>query len=195
MIRGTLEVFRWPTIIYMRNLLTNLALCVALPFTLDTAGEAYAKTVVASTPPLPDFSIIEPDHARAYISKIYPYALKVQEEKAVPVAITLAIACLESGYGTSHYAQTRHNHFGIRVYKNGKAGYRRFSSLDECFDYYTQLFSMERYAPLQEVTFGDLPAFVQGLQDCGFNHRDKYRKKLLHLIAFLRLEELTASMA
>ncbi|MGH1338683.1 MAG: glucosaminidase domain-containing protein [Aureispira sp.] len=179
----------------MRNLLTNLALCVALPLTLDSASEAFAKNVVTSIAPTPDFSIIEPDHAREYIQKLYPYALKVQEEQAIPVAITLAIACLESGYGRSHYAQTRHNHFGIRVYQNGKAGYRHFSNVDECFEFYTNMFSLERYAPLQKVAFGDLPAFVQGLQDCGFNHRDKYRKKLLHMIDFLKLEELTASMA
>lgn len=178
----------------MRNLLTNLALCVALPLSLNSTGAAFAKTVVESTP-LPDFSIIEPAHARAYISKMYPYALQVQAQQNIPVAITLGIACLESGYGSSHYAQTRHNHFGIRVYKNGKAGYRRFSNLDECFEFYTNMFSLERYAPLQEITFGDLPAFAQGLKDCGFNHREGYRKKLLHLIDFLQLEALTASMA
>ncbi|MFK7797889.1 MAG: glucosaminidase domain-containing protein [Aureispira sp.] len=179
----------------MRNLLTNLALCVALPFTLDSSNEAFAKNVVALNPPTPDFSIIEPEHARAYINKIYPYAWKVQEEKSIPIAITLAIACLESGYGTSDYAQTRHNHFGIRAYHNGKAGYRRFSDLDECFEFYSNMFSLERYAPLQEIPLGDLPAFAQGLQDCGFNHRDAYTKKLLIMIQFLKLEELTASMA
>ena len=178
----------------MRNLLTSLALCVALPLSLDSAAAA----VVAPKPPTvsvpaPDFSIIEPEHARAYIAKIYPHAVQVQAQQGVPIPITLGIACLESGYGRSHYAQTRHNHFGIRSYQNGRAGYRRFSSLEDCFECFSQLFELERYAPLQTVALDDLPAFVQGLQDCGFNHRDKYRKKLLHLIAFLKLEALAAS--
>ncbi len=178
----------------MKSLLTNLALCIALPFSLDSAT-ALPSGPLEVGPPSPDFSVIEPEHAREYIQKIYPYAVRVQAQQGVPVAITLAIACLETGYGRSHYAQTRHNHFGIRAYHHGKADYRHFSDLTACFQFYAGLFELERYAPLRAVPFGDLPAFVQGLQDCGFNHRDSYRSQLLELVEFLQLEKLTAPLA
>jgi flagellar protein FlgJ len=184
----------WSIVSYMRNLLTHLALCVALPLSLDSAVSATTVQVSSPVPaPSPDFSIVEPEHARAYLTKIYPYAVQIHHQQGVPIPITLGIACLESGYGRSHYAQTRHNHFGIRSYQGGKAGYRHFSSIEDCFKTFAQLFELERYAPLRSVAPDDLPAFAQGLQQCGFNHRDKYRKKLLHLIAFLELEALTAS--
>lgn len=180
----------------MKHLFAALAICVA---TNTQQAEAISAPILALEPTpthekikefVPDFSIITIDHAREYIKTIYPFALKVQKEQSIPAPITLAIACLESGYGRSFNAKNKFNHLGIRVYQNGKAGYRRFSSIDECFEYYTNMFNIERYAPLQKIEAGDIPSFIKGLQECGFNHRDKYSKKLAIMIDFLRLEEL-----
>lgn len=183
----------------MKHLFAALAICVAT-HTQPTEPIVIPSLAEETFPPeiseefTPDFSIITIDHAREYIKTIYPYAVKVQKEQAIPAPITLAIACLETGYGRSFNAKEKYNHLGIRVYQNGKAGYRRFSSLDECFEYYTNMFNMERYAPLKEIETNDLAAFIQGLQHCGFNHRDKYSKKLAQMINFLHLEELEYPM-
>ncbi|BDS09841.1 glucosaminidase domain-containing protein [Aureispira anguillae] len=182
----------------MKHLFAALAICVAT--NTQQAEPVFAPLLEETSKPeiieefIPDFSIITIDHAREYIQTIYPYAVKVQKEQSIPAPITLAIACLETGYGRSFNAKEKHNHLGIRVYQNGKAGYRRFSSLDECFDYYTGMFNMARYAPLQDIEANDLPAFIKGLQECGFNHRDKYSKMLATMIDFLHLEELEYPM-
>jgi flagellum-specific peptidoglycan hydrolase FlgJ len=183
----------------MKHLFAALAICVSTN-TLQVAAVSAPTSEENLIPKMveefvPDFSIITIDHAREYVQKIYPYAIKVQREQSIPAPITIAIACLETGYGRSTYAQEKNNHLGIRIYKNGEAGYRDFSSLDECFEYYINMFNLERYAPLQEIALDDLPGFIKGLQDCGFNHRDKYSKKLAIMINFLHLEELEYPMA
>lgn len=183
----------------MKHLFAALAICVATStqqIEAETASISEKKLTLEIVEEfLPDFSIITIDHAREYVKKIYPYAIKVQREQSIPAPITIAIACLETGYGRSTYAQEKNNHLGIRIYKNGKAGYRDFSSVDKCFDFYIKMFSLERYAPLQEIAVDDLPGFIKGLQDCGFNHRDAYSKKLAIMISFLHLEELEYPMA
>jgi len=183
----------------MKHLFAALAICV----TTNALEEGAISTSISEENLIPqmveefvpDFSIITIDHAREYVEKIYPYAIKVQREQSIPAPITIAIACLETGYGRSSYAQEKNNHLGIRIYKNGKAGYRNFSSVDKCFDFYINMFKMERYAPLQEIAVDNLAGFIKGLQDCGFNHRDRYRKKLALMIDFLHLEELEYPMA
>lgn len=183
----------------MKHLFAALAICVSTN-TLQVgviSNSSLDKNLNSETVEefVPDLSIITIDHAREYVEKIYPYAIKVQKEQSIPAPITIAIACLETGYGRSTYAQEKNNHLGIRVYKNGKAGYRNFSSVDKCFEYYVDMFNLERYAPLKEIAVDDLSGFIQGLQDCGFNHRDKYSKKLAAMIHFLHLEELEYPMA
>lgn len=175
----------------MKTWLTTVALCAAVPFALNSATLAHDAQQLQPAPThLPDFSVIEQDHARAYVERIYPLALQLKKERGMPLAVSLGIACLESGYGSSYYAQHHNNHLGIRSYHNGKAGYRRFSSIDECFNYFGQLLGNERYAPLQDLTDADLPIYLAQLQACGFNHRSSYTKKLLTVIDFLHLEML-----
>lgn len=183
----------------MKQLFTALAICVA-------SNTPYSNTILTELPELPepiteatkvalpDFSIIEIDHARKYVEEVYAHAVAVEEAQGIPTEITIAIACLETGYGRSKNAQQKNNHLGIRVYQNGKAGYRRFSSMEACFEYYTNMFNLERYAPLQELGPDHIyEDWLQVLQDCGFNHRDKYRKKVRYMIDFLKLDQLTRS--
>ena len=174
----------------MKTWFTTFALCAALPLALDSATSPFSTENIPTTTPEPDFSVIEQDHARAYVERIYPLAVKLQTEHAMPIPVSLGIACLESGYGSSYYARKRHNHLGIRSYQGGKAGYRRFGSVDDCFEYFGQLLDKERYAPLQQLDAPDLPTYLASLQACGFNHRDSYTRKLLTVIEFLNLQEI-----
>jgi len=172
----------------MKTWLTTFALCAAVPLALDSASMPLHLPEV-STPPTPNFSVIEQDHARAYVERIYPLAQQLHTQHQMPLVVSIGIACLESGYGRSRYARRRNNHLGIRTYQGGKADYRRFDSLEDCFGYFGQLLDSERYVRLQALDPTDLPAYLEGLQACGFNHRDSYFKKLLTVIEFLNLHD------
>lgn len=175
----------------MKTWLTTFALCAAVPLALNSASIPLELPEITPIPtPKPDFSVIEPAHARAYIERIYPLAKELQSQHHMPLVVSIGIACLESGYGRSQYARQRNNHLGIRTYQGGKADYRRFSSTEDCFDYFGQLLDSKRYARLQDIDPTDLDAYLKGLQTCGFNHRDSYFKKLLIVIEFLNLHQL-----
>jgi len=146
---------------------------------------------VAEEELLPDFSIIRIDHARKYVEEIYPFAVKVHKKHRIPVPIVLAIACLESGYGRSYNAQNKFNHMGIRTYKNGKAGYKKFSSTEACFEYFGNLLENNRYSPtLKKIEGDDLLTWIKTLCEAGYNHREKYIRKVMQMVKFIHLNEL-----
>lgn len=179
----------------MKHLLVTLAICVAsnspnieaLPSNQFPQEGDQQPDSVANTP---DFEKITIDHAREYVQAIYPFAAQVQQSHGIPVQLTLAIACLESGYGRSYNAQNKFNHLGIRVYNHGKAGYRTFSSSKDCFEYYAQLFDHPRYAPLQQLKDSDLKTWAEALQVCGFNQRLDYSQKVINMIRFIHLDQI-----
>lgn len=182
----------------MKHLLAALALCVTT--STQSAEISYVMPLEnpkpAEEPTIePDLSMITIEHARTYVQSIYPYAVAVQQAHKIPAAITLAIACLESGYGRSYNAKEKYNHLGIRVYQNGKAGYRRFSSTEACFDYYANLFTKPRYAPLQDLETKDLQVWVKTLQECGYNRRATYIKKVMQMVRFIHLDEIQYPVA
>ncbi len=176
----------------MKHLFAAIAICAT---TSTQYSEAISRTdsgikVSEPTEIKPDFSSIKIDHARKYIEIIYPFAKEVENEHGVPACVTMAIACLESGYGRSYNAKNKYNHLGIRVYQNGKPGYRRFSSTEKCFEYYSKMFTKERYLPLQEIEGSDPEEWITGLHLCGYNHRVRYIKKIMQMIKFIHLDEL-----
>lgn len=175
----------------MKNITFALALCCA---TTQTIGSA--KTDIQLLPePSPqtqvvDFSYIEIPHVRTYLEKIYPLAVQAEAQTGIPTPIILAMASLESGYGRSHYATTRNNHLGIRCFNKGKAGYKHFSSLEECFDGFIHIFELKRYASLKEIEGRDLEEWVTAICKSGYNHRPIYIEKVLNMIQFLGVEDL-----
>ncbi len=182
----------------MKYIFAALAICASsqIPKLIPTEAPQTTSTsdTVDSKEPVvnkPNFSVIEIPHARNFIERIYPYADSIEQQYKLPAEVTIAIACLESGYGRSHYAKTKHNFLGIRAYQRGKAGYRTFKSDAECFEYFERLlFENERYDKLKEIQGDDLREWIQTLCDLGYNHRQKYVEKLLHLIDFLKLQDL-----
>ncbi len=178
----------------MKHLLTVLAFYTASPSTTidpitltNHPNPSITKTV--ETPVL-DFSVIKFDHARRYVKEIYPIAKKIEAKRGMPFEITVGIACLESGYGSSGFAKHRNNHLGIRKYTNGIAGYRYFTSLEECFSYYDKMFDFKRYSPLQEIEGDDLREWLTILCKCGYNHRDSYIEKVLYLINYIGIDQI-----
>jgi len=179
----------------MRLLLTALALCASTQMNPSDAQRPLNPLNNQKDAISPDFSVIEISHAREYVEKIYPLAAKIEQERNIPTAVTIAIASLESGYGRSYYAQTKHNHLGIRAYYQGKAGYRTFSSDEACFEYFGAIFDLERYQPLQTLASEDLEVWVKTICECGYNHRPSYIKKVMQMIRFLKLDQLDYPLA
>ncbi|MCH2021058.1 MAG: glucosaminidase domain-containing protein [Saprospiraceae bacterium] len=177
----------------MKLFFSVFALCFALSTQLSETHQCDFISLQKSDDTIqvtPDFSKIKIDHAREYVQSIYPFAAQVEKAHRIPAPVTIAIACVESGYGRSYFARTRFNHLGIRVYHEGKPGYRCFKSTEECFNYYSNMFKKERYLPLQEIEGSDLETWVRGLHLCGYNHREKYIKKIMTIINFNNLDEL-----
>ncbi len=182
----------------MKHLIAALAICVAT----NTHYSEDIPTVLLPPPPLeepqpevaeepkPDFSKIKIAHVRKYVQSIYPYAAKIQQEHRIPAPITLAIACVESGYGRSYIAKNKFNHLGIRNWQQGKPSYRRFSSTEACFEYYSNMFNKKRYRSLRTVESEDLDVWVKKIQECGYNPFESYRHELMKMIRFVRLDEL-----
>ncbi len=182
----------------MKQLFAALALCAATGTQSSEIGPIELPYQSIQPPVVelsPDFSFIKIDHAREYVKKIYPLAKIIQEKHRIPVSVTIAIACVESGYGRSHYAQTRNNHMGIRVYKNGQAGYRTFDSTAGCFNYFSGMFAMERYQPLKELNSEDPAEWIRLLCECGYNHREHYIHKIIKMIHFIDLDKLDQVIA
>ena len=177
----------------MKHLLTVLAFYTASPSTpINTELNLSHPTTTNDIfeKPILDFSVIKFDHARKYVKEIYPIAKKIEEKRGIPFEITVGIACLESGYGSSGFAKHRNNHLGIRKYTNGVAGYRYFTSTEDCFNYYDKMFDFKRYAPLKEIEGDDLRESLTMLCKCGYNHRDSYIEKVLYLIDYIRIDEI-----
>ncbi len=182
----------------MKQFFAALALCAATgtqSSEINQIEQPYSANQTTAVDLMPDFSFIKIDHARAYVEKIYPLAKKVQEKYRIPVSVTIAIACVESGYGRSHYAQTRNNHMGIRVYKNGQAGYRTFDSTAACFNYFSGMFEMERYQPLHALESSAPEDWIRLLCECGYNHREHYIHKIIKMIRFIDLDKLDQAIA
>jgi len=112
-----------------------------------------------------------------YIEAYTPLALTVEREYGIPACITLAQACLESGFGKSRAARLRNNHFGI------VHGRRRYGSVEECYMAYALLLSTSaRYASLFDIPITDYKGWAEGLQRCGYATDGRYARKLVLII-------------
>lgn len=60
--------------------------------------------------------------------------IDAQNTYGVNAALVLAIACLESAYGTSSYAVNRNNLFGLAAYDSNPDSATTFSSVEECIN-------------------------------------------------------------
>lgn len=161
------------------------------PALVLTALNASEKAILIPIEDLrPDFSKIKIKHVRNYIESIYPYAAKTEKEHGIPTPVTIAIACLESGYGRSSIAKNKFNHLGLRTMKNGSPYYRDFDSMEECFSFYTNMFRKKRYKALRKVEGKEIETWVHALLDCGFNPREEYYHEVMQMVNFTKMKEI-----
>lgn len=150
---------------------------------------------------MPDnFESILPSTGQSFIDKVRVDAMMSQSETRVPASVTLAQACLESGYGGSDLSRLANNYFGIKgtgpagsvtmptqEYVNGRmvtvnAAFRKYNTPSESFaDHGWFLRNNSRYANAFNYT-GDAARFAQEIHRAGYATDPQYASKLTSLI-------------
>ena len=151
-----------------------------------------------------------------YIDKYKDLAVIEMHRKGIPASIKLAQAILESQSGTSVFASSTNNHFGIKCKstwignkyyhkdddydKSGKLIPSCFRSYERVMDSYVDHsnFLSERsyYAKLWTLPRTDYKAWAKGLQSCGYATDPLYAEKLISIIereGLQRFDHLTKS--
>ncbi len=80
------------------------------------------------------------------------YFIDAQNKYGINAAIVLAIAILESGYGTSQYAIQRNNLFGISAYDSNPDSATHFQSVQECINQMMGYY-LKDYSDIKDTRF------------------------------------------
>jgi hypothetical protein len=139
----------------------------------------------------------------AYIEQYRHLAIEQQRLHAIPAAITMAQALLESAAGKSELATKANNHFGIKCTSDwpGKTYQHNDERTNECFRHYAtaqdsyedhSLFLLrKRYESLFALSIGDYKNWAYGLKNCGYATDPNYPEKLIRLIELYELNRLS----
>jgi len=137
-----------------------------------------------------------------YVTTYKDLAIAEMHRKGVPASIKLAQAILESSSGTSSFAKSTNNHFGIKCkeYWKGETYYHKDDDLNDeglliksCFRSYDRvtesyvdhsnfLTSHLRYNHLFQLSTQDYVGWSHGLQKSGYATDPNYAKKLITII-------------
>ena len=141
------------------------------------------------------------DYRTEYILKYKDAAIAQMQSSGIPASITLAQACLESGFGTSRLAREGNNHFGIKCHDyQGKKMYVDDDIKDDCFRVYDRvedsfqdhsdfLRYRQRYAFLFDLDPTDYKGWAYGLKAAGYATDPQYSTRLIDLIERYNLQQ------
>ena len=142
-----------------------------------------------------------PDYRTDYILKYKDAAISQMQSSGIPASITLAQACLESGFGTSRLAREGNNHFGIKCHDyKGRKMYVDDDVKDDCFRVYDRvedsfqdhsdfLRFRSRYAFLFDLDPTDYKGWAYGLKAAGYATDPQYAVRLIDLIERYGLQQ------
>lgn len=142
-----------------------------------------------------------PDYRTDYILKYKDAAISQMQSSGIPASITLAQACLESGFGTSRLAHEGNNHFGIKCHDyKGRKMYVDDDVKDDCFRVYDRvedsfqdhsdfLRFRSRYAFLFDLDPTDYKGWAYGLKAAGYATDPQYAVRLIDLIERYGLQQ------
>lgn len=142
-----------------------------------------------------------PDYRTDYILKYKDAAISQMQSSGIPASITLAQACLESGFGTSRLAREGNNHFGIKCHDyKGRKMYVDDDVKDDCFRVYDRvedsfqdhsdfLRFRSRYAFLFDLDPTDYKGWAYGLKAAGYATDPQYAARLIDLIERYGLQQ------
>lgn len=146
-----------------------------------------------------------------YLTKYRYLAVEVNKQTQIPIPIIIAVAGLESDWGTSLLAQESNNHFGLKaqnwigqVHCQGSPEFiqeRGFQVIESCFrkypyirdsymDFGRYLSTDRRYYWLFYYHPTDYSSWAAGLQQSGYATDPDYSSKIIRLIKEYELEQL-----
>lgn len=141
------------------------------------------------------------DYRTDYILKYKDAAIAQMQQSGIPASITLAQACLESGFGTSTLATSGNNHFGIKCHDySGRKMYVDDDVKDDCFRVYDKvedsfqdhsdfLRYRSRYSFLFDLDPTDYKGWAYGLKAAGYATDPQYATRLIDLIERYNLQQ------
>ena len=115
---------------------------------------------------------IENDKVSVFINSIWDIAQFVEDVYQIPIELTIAQACQESGFGTSNLCRNECNYFGIKYFK--------FNSKEECFLKYADILTAK--ACYQNLQPKNLQDWFEALECCGYAGDKQYTKRLEKII-------------
>ena len=150
-----------------------------------------------------------------FISKVKDGAIAGWHEGRILPSVTIAQACLESGWGTSELATKANNLFGIKAKqdwkgesytvrtaeydKNNKkfyinAAFRKYrnwqeSLVDHAKFFHTPNWRKENYTQNSVIGGTDYKAVCKGLQSAGYATSQEYGNQLIGLIEMYKLDK------
>ncbi|MCB0629366.1 MAG: glucosaminidase domain-containing protein [Saprospiraceae bacterium] len=150
-----------------------------------------------------------PYKVKRYLWKYRYLSVELNQAMNIPIPIILAIAGLESDWGTSELAQNANNHFGIKTKNNWEESYckttkeywgyfggatqqcfRKYKLIRESYnDFGTFLTQKWPYRQLLQYESWDYPSWAYGLQQCNYATDPFYAQKLIRIIEEYRLDE------
>ncbi|MBR5735586.1 MAG: glucosaminidase domain-containing protein [Bacteroidales bacterium] len=152
--------------------------------------------LLLTTGPFADAGRPQPvsDYRTDYILKYKDAAIAQMHSSGIPASITLAQACLESGFGTSALATQGNNHFGIKCHDyTGRKMYVDDDIKNDCFRVYDKpedsfqdhsdfLRYRSRYSFLFDLDPTDYKGWAYGLKAAGYATDPQYATRLIDII-------------
>jgi flagellum-specific peptidoglycan hydrolase FlgJ len=156
--------------------------------------------------PLP---VERPTKVQTYITKYRYLAVELNQNTGIPIPIIIAVAGLESDWGSSDLALRGNNHFGIKAKDWQGPNHCKFTYeylneewrlIEACFrkytfirDSYNDFGNFLRTRPHYQILFAypqhDLQAWAKGLLMCQYATDPDYPEKLLRLIREYELDK------
>ena len=150
-------------------------------------------------------STVRPPKVEAYVTKFRYLAVEVNQKMGIPIPIVLAVAGLESNWGTSELALYGNNHFGLKKKENWKGQVyckntnefdysdRQWTVENDCFRKYTFirdsymdfgnfLRTQSAYAYLFRIPQENVEGWAHGLWYCNYATDPDYPFKLMDMI-------------
>lgn len=183
---------------YTFRLLFALFWCFCLPVSSRTDAALETK-------------VDRPSKVDRYLQQYRYLAAQLYQDKAIPLAVTFAVAGIETDWGQSHLAMASNNHFGIKNHDwegpvfctfttewqdDGgflpvEACFRRYDLIAASYqDFGNFLSSRSRYQVVFNHSRWDYPGWAWQIQQAGYATDPFYARKLLRVIEEYQLYRL-----
>lgn len=130
---------------------------------------------VATTPLGAVLLSIDNDKVSIFINSVYKDAKRIEKDYGVPVALVIAQAAQETGFGKSRLCKEDNNYFGIRRNHENM----RYETKAQSFTDYGGVMSQRCYNVL---TPKNLDEWLRALNLCNYAGHKEYTKKLNSII-------------